>query len=232
MAITTQTTTLATIPTARAIAADKVGTASAPAVGDEIQYVKLDIGAAGASSPVTSANPMPASLAAETTKVIGTVNLPAGTNAIGKVHPAFPARSNVSLYAEAVAGIIAETAISINKSVQYAAAVAATSNGPTTGKNLRIYAALVTWVSTSTTANTARLRIRVNPAAAATTASPIAFSARIGWESATFIANESEFQQIPLDIDVPSGGQFMATLACVAANGTLDVQLLAYEYTP
>lgn len=158
--------------------------------------------------------------------------LPAGTNALGKVQHAEPGRANVSLYAEAVAGIIAETPISMNKSTQFAAAAAATSNGPSAAKNLRIYAMVISWVSTSTTANTCRVRLRVNPSAAATTASPIAYTARIAWESPTFIANEGEFQFIPLDIDIPSGGQIMATLACVAANGTLDIQLLAYEYTP
>jgi hypothetical protein len=142
--------------------------------------------------------------------------------------------ANVSLYAEAVAGIIAETAISINKSVNYAAAAAATSNGPSAGKELVICGIIIGWVSTSTTANTCRLRIRVNPGGAAIITSPIALTMRIGWESATFIANEEELQPLFFNkpIIIPNGGQFMATLACVAANGTLDVQLIAYERTP
>jgi len=42
------------------VARDIVGTATVPAAGDGIQYVKLDHGAAGSSSPVTVLNPLPA----------------------------------------------------------------------------------------------------------------------------------------------------------------------------
>ncbi len=58
-ALTTQSTTLATVPSATQIAADQVGTANAPAAGDRIQYVKHDVGVAGSSDPVTRANPLP-----------------------------------------------------------------------------------------------------------------------------------------------------------------------------
>jgi|GEM_PF-2786900 len=56
---TTQTTTLATIPTGIPIAADVVGTPRAPATSDRIQYNKIDVGIAGSSDPVTRANPLP-----------------------------------------------------------------------------------------------------------------------------------------------------------------------------
>lgn len=142
--------------------------------------------------------------------------------------------ANVALYAEAVAGIIAETAITMSKSLAFAAPSTATSNGASAAKELVITGIIISWVSTSTTANTARLRIRVNPAGAAIISSPIAFTIRISWESATFIANEGELQPIIFaePIVIPNPGQFMATIACVAANGTLDVQLIAYERTP
>jgi hypothetical protein len=55
---TTQSTTLATIPSGVPIAADIVGTANAPATSDRIQYVKLDLGAAGASSPAVTTVPI------------------------------------------------------------------------------------------------------------------------------------------------------------------------------
>lgn len=89
--ITTQTASLATIPTATPIAADQVGTATAPATGDRIQYVKLDAGAAGASAPVSSAAPLPVGDAGGSLTVDGTVavsTLPAlvaGTANIGDV---------------------------------------------------------------------------------------------------------------------------------------------------
>jgi hypothetical protein len=61
---TTQSATPATLPPGVALALDVVGSASAPATGDSIPYSKLDIGVAGASSPVTAANPLPVSLPA------------------------------------------------------------------------------------------------------------------------------------------------------------------------
>lgn len=142
--------------------------------------------------------------------------------------------ANLAMYAEAVAGIIAETAISINLSRAFGAAAAATSNGAAAAKELVITGMIVSWVSTAATANTCRVRIRVNPAGAAIITSPIALTFRISWESATFIANEGELRTIVFaePIIVPNPGQFMATLACAAANGTLDIQLLGYERTP
>lgn len=41
------------------MAADEVGSAGAPTTGQKIPYQKLDIGAAGSSSPVTTSNPLP-----------------------------------------------------------------------------------------------------------------------------------------------------------------------------
>lgn len=41
------------------MAADNVGSASAPTTGERIPYMKVDVGAAGSSSPVTTANPLP-----------------------------------------------------------------------------------------------------------------------------------------------------------------------------
>lgn len=142
--------------------------------------------------------------------------------------------AHLAMYAEAVAGIIAETAISMQFSRAFAAPAAATSNGAAAAKELVITGIMVAWISTSTTANTVRLRIRVNPAGAAVIGSPIALTIRLAWESATFIANEGSWQTLmfPKPIVIPNPGQFMATLACVAANGTLDVQLLGYERTP
>jgi hypothetical protein len=41
------------------IAADVIGTPAPPTTGQQLQYVKLDLGVAGASSPATAANPVP-----------------------------------------------------------------------------------------------------------------------------------------------------------------------------
>lgn len=98
--ITTQTATLATIPTATPIAADQVGTATAPATGDRIQYVKLDGGAAGASSPVTSANPLPVrttdGTTAQTIKAASTAAAAADTAEVVALSPNSPAYIRVA----------------------------------------------------------------------------------------------------------------------------------------
>lgn len=60
-ALTTQSTTPATVPSGTAIAADQVGTANPPTTADRIQYVKLDCGGDGASAPVKAGNGLPVS---------------------------------------------------------------------------------------------------------------------------------------------------------------------------
>lgn len=171
---------------------------------------------------------------ANTDAVTISAALPAGTNALGKVMAIPVNMVSVNFTAEAVAGIIAETAITLTHSIGNAATATGTSYTPTSGKNLFIHTLLIAWVATTTTANTCRLRLRVNASGAAVVTSPLQFSCRIAWESATFIANEGEFQtiSIPGGLVVPNGGGIMATLACVAANGTLDITALGYEYTP
>lgn len=61
MSLTLTSTTPGGPPNGTKVAFDVVGTAAAPAAGDGFEYVKLDVGVAGASSPVTSANPLPSS---------------------------------------------------------------------------------------------------------------------------------------------------------------------------
>jgi hypothetical protein len=62
--------------------------------------------------------------------------------------------------------------------------------------------------------------------------SPIAWSIRVAWESATFIANEGETVTIPLPdgIEVPGGGGLAVTHQEQAANGSIDISCLAFEY--
>lgn len=61
------------------IAMDEVGAAGAPASGEKIQYVKLDFGAAGSSTPVTLTTPAPVS----TPLTLVTVTLSLDTGAYG-----------------------------------------------------------------------------------------------------------------------------------------------------
>lgn len=74
MSTTTQSGTPATLPAGVVLALDVVGTPAAPTTGDGIPYSKLDIGVAGASSPVTAANPLPVTNAS--------LPLPAGASTV------------------------------------------------------------------------------------------------------------------------------------------------------
>lgn len=56
-------------------AADIVGTANAPTTGDIVRYVKLDLGATGASSPVAGSLPITTGLA-DTVSAAGSVTAP------------------------------------------------------------------------------------------------------------------------------------------------------------
>lgn len=53
---------LITQGTGTTMAADVVGTATPPTTGNQIQYIKIDAGANGASLPVNATNPMPSQL--------------------------------------------------------------------------------------------------------------------------------------------------------------------------
>lgn len=193
--------------------------------GVKYQRVKVVYGVDGAATDASATNPLPV--------VVGAA-LPAGTAALGKVAVAPVGRSQVNFTAEAVAGATAETAVSVAKSVGLAAPTAATTHGPTTGKTLRITGITLTNVATATTANNHRLRLRVNATGAATTTSPVQWSQRVGFNTATWaIAQTATLHvAIPDGLDIPSGGTCMVTIQSVAANGTIDLSMTGIEFTP
>lgn len=141
-------------------------------------------------------------------------------------------RTAVALYAEAVAGAASEAVVTLSQSKGFAAPSTGTSYPVAAGKTLRLMSITVAFVATTTTANTTRIRIRVNTGGAAIVTSPIVWSVRFGWESATFIANESETITIPLPdgIEIPAGAGVAVTHQEAAANGTVDVSIAAFEY--
>lgn len=210
--ITTQTATLATIPTATPIAADQVGTATAPTTGDRIQYVKLDCAAAGASAPVTGTNPLPVRAAKD-----------AG-------------RTAVHFFAEAVAGATAEALVTltISSGGPGSATATGTSYQVPAGKTLRIETVVATLIATTTTANTSRLRMRWLATSPTLIGSPVAMSfPRMGFETATFVANESSaplVMPITEGFEIPAGASFGITHQEAAANGTVDLLIKAYLY--
>lgn len=211
MSVTTQSATPATVPTSTAFATDVVGAASAPAAGQHIPYSKLDKGAAGASSPITDSNPLP-------------VRAPQDTS-----------RTPWSLFAEAIAGSASEALITATvATVPGSAGASGTSYSVPSGKTLRITHIVVNFIATTTTANTSKIRLRAVASGTALIGSAVFLSLpRLGFETATFIANESS---APLIIALPDGLEFPANAAIAvthieaAANGTLDVQLVGFLY--
>jgi len=141
-------------------------------------------------------------------------------------------RASVALTAEAVAGSTSEGLITLTQSKAGAATSTGTSYPVAAGKTLRLQALLVTFVATTTTANTARIRLRVNTGGAAAANSPVQLSFRVGLPSATFIANEAVTVRLPIPdgFEIPAGAGVGITHQEAAANGTLDVSLLGYEY--
>jgi hypothetical protein len=143
-------------------------------------------------------------------------------------------RQNWTAYAEAVAGAAAETAIAINVSLAFGAAAIPTGNAyiVPAGKTLRITSMSISWVSTTTTANTTRIRIRALPTGTAVLTSPIVWSNRLGWESPTFIANEAEFQNVPFpgELEFPAGSSLIFSHTEAAANGTVDITVSGYLF--
>lgn len=141
-------------------------------------------------------------------------------------------RASVMLTAEAVAGATSEALITLTQSKGGGATTTGTNYPVTAGKTLRVQALVITLVSTTTTANTTRIRLRVNTGGAVAVNSPLQFSVRVGWPSATFIANEVATVVVPIPdgLEFPAGAGIGITHQEAAANGTVDVSVVAYEY--
>jgi hypothetical protein len=202
-----------------------------------------------------TAFPVNATLNAETTKVIGTVNVAAGQS-IAVTQQAITkgtqgstgvttqdlkdaGRSAILAYAQAIAGAASETIIStfaVSKAFGAPSAATVTSLPNTTvtsGKTFRIQSIIVSFVSTTTTANSTKIGIRVNTGGAGAIGSSLVFVfPRIAWPSATFIANEAQtvVLQIPDGLEIPAGAGIAITHTEAAANGTIDVSVIGYEY--
>lgn len=140
-------------------------------------------------------------------------------------------RTQVALYAEGVAGSASEVLFTMAQTLNFVTGTPGTSYPVTTGKRLYLQSLVITLVSTAATANTTRIRIRVNPAGAGAVGSPIIFSIRVGWSAATFIANQTQTITIPLPegLAIPAAAGVALTHIEAAANGTIDVALNGYE---
>ncbi len=196
-----------------------------------------------ATQPVSGTVTANATLAAETTKVIGTVNPPALTigtnNANGfTVQPARDAgRVAVRYYSVASASGTSgtETAITLTKSADNGATSTGTSFVITNGKRFRIQAiTFATRGNNTATAQTTTFNFRVNTAGAVTTAStPVVLAIRSA-TPATANAWDRVFVQIPDGWEILGNGtiQFGVTAAATFVTNapTWDVSIIGYEY--
>lgn len=184
-----------------------------------------------------------ATLSAETTKVIGTVNPPAltiGTNSANgfTVQPARDAgRTPVRFYATAAAAgtTTTETAITLTRSSGNSATTTGTSFVLTSGKRLRIQSiTFATRGHNTATAQTTTFNFRVNTAGAVTTSStPIELAVRSA-TPATANAWDRNTIQIPDGWELLGDGttQFGITAAATYTTNapTWDVTIIGYEY--
>jgi hypothetical protein len=148
-------------------------------------------------------------------------------------------RSAILAYAQAVAGATSEAIIAtfaVSKGFGAVSASSVTSLPNTTvtaGKKFRIQAIIISFISTTTTANSTQIGIRINTGGAAAISSNLAFLfPRIAWETATFIANQGETVtlEIPDGLEIPAGAGVGITHKEAAVNGTIDVSVIGYEY--
>lgn len=142
-------------------------------------------------------------------------------------------RIPVVFFVESLAGAAAEALITISESINVATIVTGTSYSVPAGKTLRLDSISVSFVSTSTTANTTKIRLRANAAGAAVIGSPIVWSCpRIGWPTATFIANETAAytMSFPGGFEFPAGTGIGFTHIEAAANGTIDIMVTGFLY--
>lgn len=196
-----------------------------------------------ATQPVSGTVTANATLAAETTKVIGTVNPPALTigtnNANGfTVQPARDAgRVAVRYYSVASASGTSgtETAITLTKSADTGATSTGTSFVITNGKRFRIQAiTFATRGNNTATAQATTFNFRINTAGAVTTAStPIVLAVRSA-TPATANAWDRVIVQIPDGWEILGNGtiQFGVTAAATFVTNapTWDVTIIGYEY--
>ena len=161
-----------------------------------------------------------------------------GTNALTVQDYKDSGRSTITAYAKAIAGAASETIIATwSISRAFGAPTASVTSLPNTtvtaAKNFRIQQISVSFVATTTTANTTLIQMRVNTAGAAVIGSNLVYAfPRIAWPTATFVANEgyTVVFEIPDGLEIPAAAGVAFTHTEAAANGTIDISLIGYEY--
>lgn len=145
-------------------------------------------------------------------------------------------RTLVTLTADAVTPAASETLITVAKLVGDTVTAGVTTYAVTSGKTLRIQGLSLSLVSSTTTVNKVRVRLRTLSSGACLATSPVVATWELAWPTAVaaVVANSPGVSR---DLTFPDGLEFSGATRNVclsaiaaAANGTLSVSLLGFEY--
>lgn len=185
-----------------------------------------------------TAFPVNATLAAETTKVIGTVNQAAltkgtqGATGVTTQDLKDAGRVMVNYTATALAGVTAETLISFTPYRDLVAGTAATTFAVTAGKRLRLQTLTLTLRSTSTVNVGAIARFRMLAGAVLVT-SPVhnSVSCMSSNLATAVIGNAMSYQlTFPDGFELSGTMQFGLTQLASATSAALDIHVTGFEY--
>lgn len=144
------------------------------------------------------------------------------------------ARTIVTLTADAVTPAASDTLLTVAKLVGDTATAGVTSYAVSSGKTLRLQSMQLHFTSSTTTANKVRIRLRTLSSGACLATSPQVGTWELALPNGTLAANSGQAQ---INIDWPDGLEFSGatrnicfSAIAAAANGTLTVTLIGYEY--
>jgi hypothetical protein len=143
-------------------------------------------------------------------------------------------RTAVTITADAVTPAASDTLVTVAKLVGDTATAGVTTYQVTSGKTLRIQNVHISFTSSTTTANKVRVRLRTLSSGACIATSPLVGTYEIALPPGTLAANQGTTS---LDVAVPDGLEFSGatrnicfSAIAAAANGTLTITLVGYEY--
>lgn len=142
------------------------------------------------------------------------------------------ARTRTSAYAEAYATTTADALVPLAVQRSGAALVAASTTAlvVSTGKTFRLQAIAGSITLTGTTVATTRLRLRYAPGAVVAVTSPIAWSQRVGGNTAIAAHVYDIVIPFPDGMDFLAGTGIGVSAISTAAMHSLDLSLMGYEY--
>jgi hypothetical protein len=145
-----------------------------------------------------------------------------------------PSRTVVTLTADAVTPAASDTLVTVAKLVGDTATAGVTTYAVSAGKILRIESLSLSFTSSTTTANKVRVRLRTLSSGACIATSPLVGTWELALPNGTLAANAGQATQ---NVVVAEGLEFSGSTRNVclsaiaaAANGTLTITLIGFEY--